>query len=78
MAIAEIAFLLGFSEASAFHRVFERWCGRTPAECRGPIVVAPSETSGEENAGHVFGYRRVLRADRWRSEDGWSGTCTSR
>jgi AraC-like DNA-binding protein len=35
-AIAEIAFLLGFSEASAFHRAFKRWCGRTPAEYRGP------------------------------------------
>lgn len=34
MAIAEIAFLLGFSEASAFHRAFRRWSGRTPAEYR--------------------------------------------
>jgi AraC-like DNA-binding protein len=34
MAIAEIAFLLGFSEASAFHRAFKRWFGCTPAEYR--------------------------------------------
>jgi AraC-like DNA-binding protein len=34
MAIAEIAFLLGFSEASAFHRAFRRWSGRTPADYR--------------------------------------------
>jgi AraC-like DNA-binding protein len=34
MAIAEIAFLLGFSEASAFHRAFKRWCGSTPADYR--------------------------------------------
>jgi AraC-like DNA-binding protein len=34
MAIAEIAFLLGFSEASAFYRAFKRWCGSTPADFR--------------------------------------------
>ena len=34
MAIGEVAFLLGFSEASAFHRAFKRWCGTTPAEYR--------------------------------------------
>jgi len=34
VAIAEAAYLLGFSEASAFHRSFKRWTGRTPAEYR--------------------------------------------
>jgi AraC-like DNA-binding protein len=34
MAVAEVGFLLGFSEASAFHRAFKRWTGLTPAEHR--------------------------------------------
>lgn len=34
LSLAEIAFLLGFAEVSAFHRAFRRWTGRTPASYR--------------------------------------------
>ena len=34
ISISETAFLLGYSEASAFHRSFRRWTGRTPASYR--------------------------------------------
>jgi AraC-like DNA-binding protein len=37
IAIAEVAFLLGFSEASAFHRAFKRWQGTTPAGYRAKL-----------------------------------------
>jgi AraC-like DNA-binding protein len=32
--VSEVAFLLGFSELSAFHRAFRRWEGTTPAAYR--------------------------------------------
>lgn len=40
LSFAEISFLLGFSEPSAFFRAFKRWTGRTPSERRGGLEGA--------------------------------------
>jgi AraC-like DNA-binding protein len=32
--VTEVAFLLGFSEPSAFHKAFQRWTGESPGEWR--------------------------------------------
>ncbi|WP_156508573.1 AraC family transcriptional regulator, partial [Oleiphilus sp. HI0132] len=34
VSISEVAFLLGFSELSAFSRAFKRWTGESPAKFR--------------------------------------------
>jgi len=34
LSLEDIAYLLGFSDPSAFHRAFKRWAGRTPNEHR--------------------------------------------
>jgi AraC-like DNA-binding protein len=38
--LTEIAWLLGFSEQSAFSRAFKRWTGSSPAQYRKALSVA--------------------------------------
>jgi AraC-like DNA-binding protein len=40
--IGEVAFLLGFSELSAFYRAFKRWTGQTPADYRAQVHAGPT------------------------------------
>ena len=37
--IAEIAFILGYSEPAAFHRSFRRWTGQTPLKFRNSVFL---------------------------------------
>lgn len=41
LSIDEIALMMGYSEASAFHRAFKQWTGMTPAACRRQLLETP-------------------------------------
>jgi AraC-like DNA-binding protein len=41
LTLAEIAYLLGYSEVSAFNRAFRRWTGSTPSDYRRRVTASP-------------------------------------
>jgi AraC-like DNA-binding protein len=45
LSVAEISFLLGFSEPSAFFRAFKRWTGLTPIERRATLDAQDAEAT---------------------------------
>jgi AraC-like DNA-binding protein len=48
--LTEIAFLLGYSEVSAFNRAFKRWTGSTPLAYRSPAAPAATPRASVEVA----------------------------
>ncbi|QSP95890.1 AraC family transcriptional regulator [Marinobacter salinisoli] len=54
-ALGEIAFLLGFSELSAFSRAFKRWTGQSPAQYR--AKHQPPKTTSDKHSNIAKGSR---------------------
>lgn len=49
LSIDEIALMMGFSEASSFHRAFKKWTGQTPAACRHELLGRPPGSGGDDD-----------------------------
>ena len=45
IAVSEVAYLLGFSDVSTFHRAFKRWTGETPARYRAQLLSGAARES---------------------------------
>ena len=56
----EIAYLLGYSEVSAFNRAFRRWTGSTPSDYRrrAATVGEPAQTSSTQMSAGSWRRRR--------------------
>ena len=54
LSIDEIALMMGFSEASSFHRAFKKWTGQTPAAYRREELGLSSESAAAEPRGADF------------------------
>ena len=69
--LTEIAYLLGYSEVSAFNRAFKRWTGSTPSTTSGrsdEVRPAPSAGARRWCRGRVLALvERRERAAAWRS-----------
>jgi AraC-like DNA-binding protein len=50
LSVGEIAFLLGFSEVSAFTRAFKRWTGVSPREWRNQGDGGPADVTGSADS----------------------------
>ncbi|MDI1301122.1 MAG: AraC family transcriptional regulator [bacterium] len=58
LSIDEIALMMGFSEASSFHRAFKKWTGQTPAAWRRAFLGLPpeiEESIDDDDEGWVAG-----------------------
>lgn len=53
VAIAEVSYLLGFSDQSSFNRAFKRWSGSTPHKYRREGRLGRGPTAGGDAAGHL-------------------------